>query len=258
MKTLLVALACVGTICFARNSYTGGYSGAPGRQACASSCHGGTGGTIVVTGFPATYRPGQVYRVVVRRNGGSLIVNYNATTRVGASTTVAGTFAVVTNSVLYTGADGGVYASPHSIDSSVFQWTAPAGGTGTVNFYCAGYQGTTSSANGQTTRITLAASEITTGVETQTSSPSEFSLSQNYPNPFNPATTIEFRVGESGFATLNVFDMAGKEVAALVNGEMQPGLYRVAFDASGLSSGIYFYRIVTKGMTQTRKMVVAK
>lgn len=186
MKALFVALVCCATIGFARNSYTGGYSGAPGRQTCASSCHGGTNGTLVVTGFPSSYQPQQTYTITVKRNGGSLMVNFNATTRIGTTTTVAGTFGTVTNTALYTGADGGVYASPHAVDSAVFQWTAPASGTGTVNFYLAGYQGTTSSANGQTTKITLTSSEITTSVENQEASPNDFRLEQNYPNPFNP------------------------------------------------------------------------
>jgi hypothetical protein len=150
-----------------------------------------------VTGFPTSYQPQQTYIVTVKRNGGSRIVNFNATTRVGSISTVAGTFAAVTNDALYTGADGGVYASPHSIDSAVFQWTAPARGTGLVNFYAAGFQGTTSSPNGQSTRVVLSASENTTGVEGQASSPNNFTLSQNYPNPLNPTTELSFVIGHS-------------------------------------------------------------
>lgn len=258
MKTLIATLVCIASLSYARNSYTGNYSGSPGRQICASSCHGSTGGTIVVTGFPSSYQPGQTYRIVVRRNGGSLIVNYNATTRVGTSATVAGTFATVTNSVLYTGADGGVYANPRAIDSSVFNWTAPARGTGTVSFYCAGFQGTTSSANGQSTRIILTSSEITTSVETISSLPHEISLGQNYPNPFNPSTSFAFRVARTEFVALKVFDISGKEVATLINEVVNAGEHRVSFNASALSSGIYFYRLDTKGFSQTRKMVVAK
>jgi len=164
MTKLFLAIVCCATISFAHNSYTGGYSGAPGRSTCASSCHGGTGGTLVVTGFPSTYQPLQVYTITVRHNGGSRIVNFNATTRIGSTTTVAGTFTAGLNSILYTGADGGVYASPHSIDSAIFQWTAPAAGAGTVNFYAAAFQGTTSSANGQSSRVTLSASESITSV----------------------------------------------------------------------------------------------
>lgn len=265
MKNLFVTLACIATIGFAHNSYTGNYSGAPGKQFCASSCHGGSSGTIVVTGFPTTYQPGQTYRVVVKRNGGSLIVNYNATTRVGTSATVAGTFAVVTNSVLYTGSDGGVYANPHAIDSSVFNWTAPARGTGTVNFYCAGFQGTTSSANGQSTRIALTASEITTSVQSSSPLPNTISLGQNYPNPFNPITTVSFHVAEArgqnsdaSNVILKVFDISGKEVTTVVNGMVEAGEHRVTFEATGLSSGIYFYRLEAKNFSQTRKMIIAK
>jgi hypothetical protein len=258
MKSLFVIAICFATSAYAHNSYTGNYSGAPGKSACASSCHGNTNGTVVVTGFPSTYRPGQAYRIVVKRSSGSLIVNYNATTRVGATSTVAGTFSSLTNSTLYSGADGGVYASPHSIDSSVFQWTAPAAGTGAVNFYCAAYQGTTSSANGSSTRISFSSTENTTSVEDNSMAPKEFSLAQNYPNPFNPATNLEFRISETGFVSLKVFELSGREVQALVNNVMTAGEYKMTFDGSGLSSGIYLYRLSTKGVSRTRKMVITK
>lgn len=251
---IVLSVACV----FARNSYTGGYSGAPGRQACASSCHGGTSGTIVVSGFPTTYQPGRSYRVVVRRNGGALIINFNATTRIGSTATVAGTFAIVTNSALYSGADGGVYANPRAIDSAVFQWIAPAGGTGLVKFYCAGYQGTTSSANGQSTRITLSANEITTSVESSAQTPNEFTLGQNNPNPFNPSTVIHFRLETASHVSLNVFDVGGRMLTALVDAELKAGRHQVAFDASEFASGVYFYRMETKRFSQTKKMLLAK
>ena len=166
-RLLGVALTCFAAIAFAHNSYTGGYSGAPGRQTCASSCHGGTSGTLTLTGFPTSYTPQHTYRILVGHNGGSPIVNFNATTRIGTSTTVAGTFVNVTNTALYVGGngDGGVYANPHSIDSAVFQWTAPAAGNGTVNFYAAGFQGTTTSSSGQSHSVTMNALESTTDVE---------------------------------------------------------------------------------------------
>ncbi|HCV42787.1 MAG TPA: hypothetical protein DGH68_04845 [Bacteroidetes bacterium] len=259
MTKLVLALVCCVTIGFAHNSYTGGYSGAPGRSRCASSCHGGTSGTLTVTGFPTTYQPLQTYTIIVRHNGGNRIVNFNATTHVGATTTVAGTFTAGLNSILYTGADGGVYASPHLIDSAIFQWTAPAAGAGTVNFYAAAFQGTsTSSSSGTSGVVTFTAPEITTGVGNQPSSPEEFRLDQNYPNPFNPTTQIAFQLPSDANVSVKVYDLIGNEVTTLVNGRMKSGTHELTFNASGLPSGIYFYQVITPTFTQTRKMVLAK
>lgn len=88
--------------------------------------------------------------------------------------------------------------------------------------------------------------------------PEKFALLQNYPNPFNPATTISFDVVQSGFVALRVYDMLGREVATLVNGEMQPGGYSAVFDASHLSSGLYFYRLTSGNNVQTKKMTFIK
>ena len=88
--------------------------------------------------------------------------------------------------------------------------------------------------------------------------PSEFSLSQNYPNPFNPTTTIRFLVPQLLHVTLKVFDVLGREVATLVDGELNPGEHSVVFNAKDLPSGVYFYRLITTAFTQTKSMEVIK
>ena len=97
--------------------------------------------------------------------------------------------------------------------------------------------------------------------------PSEYKLYQNYPNPFNPATIIRYSIPNDGFRTgafrndktvLKVYDILGKEVVTLVNEEQKPGVYEVMFDASGLPSGIYFYRFETQSYKETKKMVLMK
>jgi len=90
-----------------------------------------------------------------------------------------------------------------------------------------------------------------------------FALSQNYPNPFNPNTNIKFSIPERGFVTLNVYDMLGKEVSQLVDGNFALGTYEVNFDGSGLGSGVYFYRINYKSETgkefsDSRKLMLVK
>ena len=101
--------------------------------------------------------------------------------------------------------------------------------------------------------------EGTTGVsENHQSVPSAFSLEQNYPNPFNPSTTIRYSLPQTGRVTLKVFDLLGKEVAALVNGVVSAGNHEVRFDASKLSGGVYFYKITTENNVSTKKMILIK
>ena len=88
--------------------------------------------------------------------------------------------------------------------------------------------------------------------------PSDFSLSQNYPNPFNPVTKINFAIQKQGLVTLKVYDMLGREVASLLNETKAAGHYTVEFDASKLSSGIYFYKLQTGSFTSIKKMVLVK
>ena len=88
--------------------------------------------------------------------------------------------------------------------------------------------------------------------------PTEYMLSQNYPNPFNPVTNIKFSVAKTGLVKLSVFDITGKEMAMLVNEELNAGTYNYDFNALHLSNGIYFYRLETNNFTETKKMVLVK
>lgn len=88
--------------------------------------------------------------------------------------------------------------------------------------------------------------------------PEQYSLEQNYPNPFNPSTNIGFRISDFGFVSLKVYDVLGKEVAILVNEEKDRGVYTINFDASGLSSGIYFYKLQAGNFVETKKMQLLK
>jgi len=86
----------------------------------------------------------------------------------------------------------------------------------------------------------------------------EYKLSQNYPNPFNPVTKINFSLPKQGFATLKVYDILGREVRILINEMKQAGNYSVDFDASHLSSGIYFYRLESGSFSNVKKMILIK
>ena len=97
-----------------------------------------------------------------------------------------------------------------------------------------------------------------TDVAENNSLPDKFELMQNYPNPFNPTTTIGFQIPTSGFVTLKVFDLLGREVAMLVNEELRPGSYERQFDASNLASGVYLYRLQAGSFLQTRKLLLLR
>ena len=92
--------------------------------------------------------------------------------------------------------------------------------------------------------------------------PEKFSLFQNYPNPFNPVTTIKFSVpannGNEKEISLQVYDINGRLAAVLLRQKQSPGIYEVTFDAGNLASGIYFYRLSSGTITETRKMLLVK
>lgn len=88
--------------------------------------------------------------------------------------------------------------------------------------------------------------------------PEKFYLGQNYPNPFNPSTVISFQLIVNSFTSVKIYDLLGREVTTLVNEQLQPGHYEVTFDASQLSSGVYFYKLITNGFADTKKMILIK
>jgi hypothetical protein len=96
------------------------------------------------------------------------------------------------------------------------------------------------------------------GVDDQGQNIYDYALIQNYPNPFNPSTQIAYSIKETGFVSLKVFDILGREVASLVNEEQNAGVHTVQFNASHFSSGIYFYRLESGSFVQTNKMMLLK
>jgi hypothetical protein len=96
--------------------------------------------------------------------------------------------------------------------------------------------------------------ELNTGMEL----PTDISLKQNYPNPFNPTTVIEYQLPQSAQVRLQVYDMAGRQVAELVNEQVSAGSHTINFDASNLSSGVYMYRLQAGTTMLTRKLTVVK
>ncbi len=144
-----------------------------------------------------------------------------------------------------------------STDGGITWIVQPAYGTGTVSL-----NGITTTASntfiiGNNGLILKGTNPIRiTPISTEV--PQNFNLGQNYPNPFNPTTNININVKEVGNVKIAVYDITGKEVAILVNEVMRPGIYKVDFNASKLTSGIYLYRMITSTFTETKKMVLVK
>jgi hypothetical protein len=88
--------------------------------------------------------------------------------------------------------------------------------------------------------------------------PSEFQLCANFPNPFNPSTLIVFYLPRNEYVTLKVYDITGRAIETLVEGEVPTGEHRLQWSAEGLASGVYLCRMVTKGFSETIKMVYQK
>jgi len=97
-----------------------------------------------------------------------------------------------------------------------------------------------------------------TGVADIGAIPGEFALGQNYPNPFNPTTQFGLRIAEFGFVRVSIHDLLGREVAVLVNEAKAPGTYTVTFDASGFTSGTYFYQLISGDRRAVRAMTLLK
>ena len=96
------------------------------------------------------------------------------------------------------------------------------------------------------------------GISGAESIPSEYQLKQNFPNPFNPTTNIRFTLPTSEFVILKIYNLLGEEISILLNETLPAGLHTINFDASGLKSGMYVYRIKAGGFSESKKMLLVK
>ncbi len=111
---------------------------------------------------------------------------------------------------------------------------------------------------GEPTLNVSSKTETTKAGLNKTGTPDKFALNQNYPNPFNPVTHINYELPVTNYVTLKIYDMMGKEVSELVNTNQKAGSYSVTFDASKLSSGVYYYKIQAGDFVDTKKMLLVK
>jgi hypothetical protein len=99
---------------------------------------------------------------------------------------------------------------------------------------------------------------ILTDINSENNQISNYTLNQNYPNPFNPSTTISFAISKTDKVSLKVYDVLGNNVQTILNDNLGPGNYNTIFDASNLSSGIYYYTLMTSSYSETKKMIFLK
>ncbi|MCH7827919.1 MAG: T9SS type A sorting domain-containing protein, partial [Bacteroidetes bacterium] len=137
-------------------------------------------------------------------------------------------------------------------------WGAQPSGTGNTLWGVSFTDADNGTAVGESGIILRTSSVVTAIDDNQIKQPNSFILMQNYPNPFNPSTTIQYVIISRQFVSLKVYDILGREVATLVNEEKPIGSYRINFDGSKLTSGVYFYRLRAGSFTQTKKFVLMK
>jgi len=163
-------------------------------------------------------------------------------------------FPPTTDSILTTPEFGSSPLNPgESRPFSVDVFTATNHGTGTVRIVARN----TRNASDQRV-LTFTAISLPTSVATNAERPTSISLFQNYPNPFNPVTNFRFSIADCQSIILKVYDVLGREVATLANEVKQPGTHALQWDAAGIPSGVYFYRLEAGRFVDTKKLVLMK
>jgi len=143
---------------------------------------------------------------------------------------------------------GTVVSVANSTNSNPFTLTAPGPGEYRVN------AGNKSPLVWDSSMVNISL----TNVGEISSNPATFELYNNYPNPFNPSTTIKYSIPEASFTSIKIYDALGNKVASLVDETKTAGIYEVTFNATNLSSGVYYYQLQAGSFTQTKKMILTK
>jgi photosystem II stability/assembly factor-like uncharacterized protein len=224
-STLTTPLASITGIYFINSTtgFAGGYSASPGLI---TTTNGGTNWSTVTQSFIGT----------------STVMGV---TGIGSEWWVA-TETTTPSAIYYTSNNGANWVSQYPAPAGIFYHLTKAR-TGNTLWAVR--------SNGGISRY---GSPITGVINTTTETPTDYALSQNYPNPFNPETKINFSIPNSGLVTLKIYDIVGREVATLVNEIKNAGNYIVDFNASDLTSGVYFYKLEVNGYADTKKMMLIK
>lgn len=219
------------------------------------TCHSGSSNSAVVVTItgPSTLQAGQTgtYTFSVSRSSGSFstggidIAVSSGTLGLGGSSGIKLLSGEIVHSSKFT-----------SATTKTFTVTAP-NTAGTLTIYATGAGGSNPPAWNHAVSLNVTVTPVS-GITATGEIPSVFSLSQNYPNPFNPITKISFALPKSEFVNLSVYDLSGKLVSELVNGQMQAGNYSTSWDAAGISSGVYFYKITAGEFSSVKKLTLIK
>ena len=238
--------------------YPGGITGRTLKNGVGCTCHGSTAtpAVSVVIDGPASLLPGQTETYTVTVTGGPLVAaGTNIAASAGSLTPGAG---------LRLASSELTHQEPHTVAAGkvvfTFTYTAPAT-EGAVTLYANGnsvnLDGTNSNDQWNFAQNKSVNVSSATDIESEKYNLS-YDLKQNYPNPFNPTTTIFYQIPQAGNVSLKVYNITGTEVASLVNGYKQSGSYSVEFDASTLTSGVYFYKISVNNFSEIKKMVLLR
>ncbi|MBI2417808.1 MAG: T9SS type A sorting domain-containing protein [Ignavibacteriales bacterium] len=154
-----------------------------------------------------------------------------------------------------------VSSTASSYTDATITLAQPNGEAGATIYYKITAVDLNNNASGYSSQVSCVSNDM--GIEKRGQAASEnknysFELSQNYPNPFNPSTSIGYSVPVKGYVTLKIYDLFGSEVAALVNGYMEPGSYSAVFNAAGYASGMYIYKLQVNEMQISKKLTLLK
>lgn len=201
--------------------------------------------------------------ITVNSNTGNYTANFKTQFKVQSlvSPVVLGSLVTVTGTNVFydSGATASISISPTQVQyngSTYYFKRWLGGGIGSYTGTNPSFQ--INSVNNYINQIAMF-DTINTGINRiGTEVPSKYELSQNYPNPFNPSTTVKFNLPKAGDVTLKLYDILGKEVDNLFTGFLSAGYYQINFNASALSSGVYFYRLETESFRDIKRMLVVK
>jgi hypothetical protein len=241
-----------------------GFSGAPGTLgSCAIHCHGTTGGSILVSGFPGQYEPGDTYLINVSHHGGAAISNFNASVRKANDTPCAGAIVPGPNLELYSsGTDSiGIHFSSANQDSGSFFWIAPAPGGDSVELYLSGMQGTSTA--GLSTLVRLVAAEAPGGVSENPGNralPVRFELLNRLVRDY---LVLRWQSRGPQTVRIDVIEPSGRRVALLAAGAGSAGeeylLWKpVGRQGEALAPGSYFAVMTAGAARLTRRFTVVR
>ena len=274
---IVIGLAIAVSLSFA---YSGGpldgYCGNPPANNNCTACHNSypvnSGDGEIGLDGPLTYTPGDTlhYIFVYMNDPGQNRWGFELTPMVGNN--AAGTLIVYdpTNTQLSENpspspdflkqTSAGTYAGSNNCWGWAFDWIAPPAGTGTVYFYIVGNAANNSNSPAgdyiYTSIHTM--TEEGSAVSPQISIPLSPQILSNYPNPFNPITTLTFSLNQPEPISLNLYDVMGRQVMSLYQGNISAGSHQFTIDGSTLASGIYFARMVTPNSSSVRVLNLVK